>query len=73
MLDQSRVHQAPTRSVDVIVSTVELHDAPVPHIVVNPLLPTEDERRLQRWVTEVTGGRRVSAGRPQRWQNRCFN
>lgn len=47
-----------TSALDGIVSTVPLTDTPVPHIVVNPLLPAVDLERLNTWVKRLLGSRR---------------
>ncbi|WP_067929323.1 BglG family transcription antiterminator [Alicyclobacillus shizuokensis] len=55
VLDQQRIHHVSADAADVIVSTVELSHSPLPHIVVNPLLPLADYHRVNRWVASVMG------------------
>ncbi|EPZ41815.1 BglG family transcription antiterminator [Alicyclobacillus acidoterrestris] len=54
-VDVSRVQEAETLGADVIISSLPLDNAPVPHIVVHPLLPAHDKQRISEWLARLPG------------------
>ncbi|WP_368780758.1 BglG family transcription antiterminator [Alicyclobacillus fastidiosus] len=56
VVDATSVYHARADEADIIVSTVPLGAVPLPHIVVNPLLPAADRERINHWITTVDSG-----------------
>ncbi|GMA62040.1 BglG family transcription antiterminator [Alicyclobacillus fastidiosus] len=51
--DATSVHHVRSDEADIIVSTVPLGAVPLPHIVVNPLLPSADRERINHWMATL--------------------
>jgi transcriptional antiterminator/mannitol/fructose-specific phosphotransferase system IIA component (Ntr-type) len=54
-IDMTKVQDAQQFGADLIISTVPLGQVPLPHIVVNPLLPEIDRDRISQWVAQKYG------------------
>ncbi|GEO24670.1 transcription antiterminator BglG [Alicyclobacillus acidoterrestris] len=54
-VDVNRVQEAETLGADVIISSLPLDNAPRPHIVVHPLLPAHDKKRISEWLRRLPG------------------